>query len=1284
MAGTGATQIKIGSMLIELLLDATTLKRGAAAAEQVVKQTSEKVDQMGRQAAEGMQRVVTGAATAATSAARAATTGMAAAGTKAASETVRTVQTTAQAVTQAVTRAAQTAQVALNRMTSISKEQMDQALSQTSDRMRRFADSSNVVVTGALKALSLGATAAATAIVGFGASFEAQMAKVAALQGIAADRSDATFAALESKARQLGRDTLFTATQAAEALTLMAQAGMTAAESVAMADSALYLAGAGGISIAESTDLVIATMRQFGMTASDTTRIVDVLSKGVRTSLLGFSDLREALKYAGTAGAGFGMSLEETVGAVAMFRNIGLEGSLAGNAFKMTMLQASMATDQNREVLARYGLTLADVNPELHTFAEILRTTADANMSATDAAVVFGSRAGASFAQLAQQVRLGKIDLDAYTATLEDSAGQTAEMYGTMLTTVKARGLILISSLQEAALALYDTIKGPLAWFLDVATVATNSLSASFVRNAGAIRAAWEPVFLQLGYQVGYLGETGTSMAAQIVVRLGQVASALVALLPTLRLVAAAMAAIFITTKVQAFSLAVSQGATAMLALAKAATGAQLAASASSLAFGALGAAVAAVTLGLAAYERKVTDLEARAGAVVQRSNAEVLRAFTEDLIAANAAYEQRVNELRDLEARTTEDNAAAHAARRQELEKEVAVLGQRLDVLRKNVQGAQIAVKAEEDLTKIREAEQAALADQEAAAKDQLATLQAQLAAEREEMTSKALATDGTEASTKALKDNTEARLAAVEAIREELLAARLLLAESGLFEGISPAALVPPAALDRLGALQQAVDALVPPAELDRVAQLRDLLAQVLEAAARSGPEAADAFALLEEQVRVAMVAAQREAAAAAEEADGATRATERWAAAWGRVRGVVSAVGGALRDAAGWGREAASTAARWFSTLTGGQVDLSVGGLASVATAEGGGTGAAQAMADSAVAFARTLAAELPGVVRTLVDAVPDVLAAVVAALPVVLRSVVALVPRLIAGVTQALPQVFDALRASLPDLLRALARALPALLVTVAGEAPLLIAAVVRALPTLIEALVGALPDVILALAGSMPVLVEAIVRALPRIVWAILQALPAIVAALAQLVGRSLWALLSTVGDLLVDSIGTRVADLARILADAVVGAFRAAAGFIRDLFREAITLGRATTASFGDTPGPVLAGAGGMLARFAPGDVVVASRSLRGIADQVAAASASSAYRPPPMPAGAPARGRPAGDQVFAVDVRVGDEHVERLLIRASASGRAPTVARTFKASQGARTGVSTGAIRRI
>jgi TP901 family phage tail tape measure protein len=478
------------------------------------------------------------------------------------------------------------------------------------------------VATGAITAFG-----AASAVVG--ANFEQQMAMVGALQGL--QQTDQAFQDLQGQARLLGSTTEFTATQAAEALQELARAGATVDESIQSSNSALTLAGTSAASLADSTQLLVATQRQFGLQAAESERITNVFSLAMRKSLLDFQSIREAMKFAGTAGASFGMTLEETTAAVAAFRDLGLEGSLAGTNFRMAMIAAAKGTDQQAAALEKYGLTLADINPETNKFADIIETLGEAGITASDAVAVFGSRAGANMAQLAAETARGNVNMRAFTSTLmqaSDEGNTAADMYKTIGQTVAFATKISISALQDLMIEVFDTFAGPLRDLIQTLPEVLNTVTAAVRAQAPALKQSFGDTLAGIGQ---FLRENAEGLADAFV----NTMKAIAALGPVLEHLASLLVVVARNADIVLGALAFGTAVVAAVKLVSVVSALSVALGGATSAVTVLGTTLTVTTGGMFAAVAAVGALVAGLGVLI--SNIATARSETEALNDAQA-----------------------------------------------------------------------------------------------------------------------------------------------------------------------------------------------------------------------------------------------------------------------------------------------------------------------------------------------------------------------------------------------------------------------------------------------------------------------------------------------------------------------------------------------------------------------------------------------------------------------------------------------------------------------
>lgn len=144
---------------------------------------------------------------------------------------------------------------------------------------------------------------------------------------------------LRQAALLAGRDTVYSAREAAQAEAELARAGISVADIVSGAlRGALNLAAAGQLSLAESAVISAQAMNAFGLRGKDVGRIADVIAAGAGKSATNVHGMGMAFRMAALVAQQTGLNLEDTVGTLALFAQNALTGSDAGTSLKV-MLQ---------------------------------------------------------------------------------------------------------------------------------------------------------------------------------------------------------------------------------------------------------------------------------------------------------------------------------------------------------------------------------------------------------------------------------------------------------------------------------------------------------------------------------------------------------------------------------------------------------------------------------------------------------------------------------------------------------------------------------------------------------------------------------------------------------------------------------------------------------------------------------------------------------------------------------------------------------------------------------
>jgi len=314
------------------------------------------------------------------------------------------------------------------------------------------------IASSAAKKMAIAFTAAITAVSLVGGKFEQALTETATVAGAFGKDLEA----LENKARELGKTTAFTATQAAEGMYDLASAGMNTRQIVDSVEHAMKLAGATGSEMTQATGLLASSMKQFGLDAEDSRRITDTYAAAITKSQLTMEKLTEAMKFAGTTGSALEWSIEQTTAAVAQFANLGLQGGMAGRNLRMAMVQLVKGTDEATAALTEMGLIFEQINPETNTFGEILTTIGEKSITTKQAVAIFGSESGLNMKKLAQAAVSGESDFAGFVDMLKESqkgVGRTAEMYARMMDTFQGQWKVMLSAMQELAISVFDLFK---------------------------------------------------------------------------------------------------------------------------------------------------------------------------------------------------------------------------------------------------------------------------------------------------------------------------------------------------------------------------------------------------------------------------------------------------------------------------------------------------------------------------------------------------------------------------------------------------------------------------------------------------------------------------------------------------------------------------------------------------------------------------------------------------------------------------------------------------------
>ena len=196
--------------------------------------------------------------------------------------------------------------------------------------------------------------------------FEFQMAKVKAITG--ANRTE--FLLLSKTAQDLGRSTFFTAQQVAELQTNYGKLGFTTDEIIAAQEATLNLATATDTDLARAAIVAGSAVRGFGLDASETQRVVDVMAVAFTSSALDIEKWQTSMTKVAPIAKSAGFSIEDTAAIMAQLSDSGIEASIAGTSLRNILLKMQ---DPNSDLVKSFGKTIHSLDelvPAMAKFSE--------------------------------------------------------------------------------------------------------------------------------------------------------------------------------------------------------------------------------------------------------------------------------------------------------------------------------------------------------------------------------------------------------------------------------------------------------------------------------------------------------------------------------------------------------------------------------------------------------------------------------------------------------------------------------------------------------------------------------------------------------------------------------------------------------------------------------------------------------------------------------------------------------------------------------------------------
>jgi TP901 family phage tail tape measure protein len=330
------------------------------------------------------------------------------------------------------------------------------------------------------------AAAGAAGIAGLGgavkvaATFEKAITTAAAVTGRSGKEFDQTRDKLSALAKELGQTTVFSAREAANAFVVLGRKGIDVASlSIKELTPLMDLAAGQNISLAESAQLIVSTLKQYNFGFQESARIADVFTAAANNSDTTMQKLSASLPIVGALAAESGVKFEELVTALGVLFDRGIEASTAATGLRRTISTLFNPTKEAQEVFAELGITWDDIDLKTRSLSDIMKTFGDKGMGAAEAFKIFGQRAANTVIVLSG----AEEGFDKLNKKIEDSAGSSKKLAEKRLATLEGAFILLTSALEGVIIPLGESLIPLMTKLTEVITPALQGLAKFIEAN---------------------------------------------------------------------------------------------------------------------------------------------------------------------------------------------------------------------------------------------------------------------------------------------------------------------------------------------------------------------------------------------------------------------------------------------------------------------------------------------------------------------------------------------------------------------------------------------------------------------------------------------------------------------------------------------------------------------------------------------------------------------------------------------------------------------------------
>ena len=317
--------------------------------------------------------------------------------------------------------------------------------------------------------------------------FGATMSTVEALSGATA----AEMVELSDEAKRLGAETVFTANEAAQAMTYMGMAGWKAEEMLSGMNGVMSLAAASGEDLGLVSDIVTDNLTAFGLTAKDTAHFADVLAAAATGSNTSVAIMGETFSQSASIAGALGYSIEDVAVAVGLMANAGVKGSVAGTALKNTFNGLLEGATLSAKSIGEVEYTAINTDGTMKSFSQTIDELRVYFDQMTEAERVNNAMAIAGqygYNGLLAIINATEGDYNSLTASINDCTGAAEKMADIKLDNLQGDITLLDSATDGLKMTVGDLYKNELRALVQVGTDVISGINDFCSKNPQVVK----------------------------------------------------------------------------------------------------------------------------------------------------------------------------------------------------------------------------------------------------------------------------------------------------------------------------------------------------------------------------------------------------------------------------------------------------------------------------------------------------------------------------------------------------------------------------------------------------------------------------------------------------------------------------------------------------------------------------------------------------------------------------------------------------------------------------